>query len=175
MRTLINMSIVGVIALVALGAMWRSWRRRSSEQSEAMPEPLRVAPGESTVVVAAVEGSYISTTRAGDWLDRVMAHGLGLPSPLSLTVRADGVLLERGSGGDVFIPADRLLGVSLSAGQVGKVVGKDGAVVITWQLDPDDTRGVDTAMRLRHPADRVLVTEAVSGLIGTVTTPQEAK
>ena len=71
-------SVLVLVALVVLVylAMWRGWRRRAAKHD--LP-PLVPAPPVSELPEAklAVGARYFGTTLSGDWLDRVIAHGLG--------------------------------------------------------------------------------------------------
>jgi len=130
--------VVLTLATLAFGLgvsllMLRGWRSRVRRQADLPPPP--VAPAtEGDVVVPAVEGLFVGTTFAGDWLDRVAVHGLSSRSPGWLTVRTDGVLLERDSGDDVYVPLRAVRSASVGDALAGKVVGKGGLVLVDWQL-----------------------------------------
>lgn len=145
---------------VIWGLMWWGWRRRGRRQADvgelhAVPEPL------SPSVFGPVETVYVSTTRAGDWLDRVVVHGLGNRSAADVSVHADGVLVRRTSAPDVWVPAVDLTGVRRERGAAGKFVREDGLVVITWTLGD---AALDTALRTRFDHDRDALERAVRDL-----------
>jgi hypothetical protein len=78
MRTTAVAVLALLVVLVWL-AMLAGWRRRAARQTRelGLPPllPTPVDPGAPLTDDA--DGVYVSTTTAGDWLDRVTAHGLG--------------------------------------------------------------------------------------------------
>ena len=71
-------SVLVLLALLLLAylAMWRGWRRRAKKHD--LP-PLVPTPPVADLPEAKLVGGarYFGTTVSGDWLDRVVAHGLG--------------------------------------------------------------------------------------------------
>jgi hypothetical protein len=114
--------------------------------------------------LAPVDATYVSTTRAGDWLDRVTTHDLGVRSPAQVGVFDAGVQITRQGATDLFVPTTALRGASGAPGMAGKVVGGEGLVVLTWQADPTDPRGLDTGLRPKHAADRERLLAALTTL-----------
>lgn len=168
-----GIATVAAVAVVLLLAMARGWRTRATRTAALVPPPVPVpdgaALGEPRVpVVAAV---YVSTTFAGQPLERVVAHGLGTRSAAEVSVHDAGVLLRRGGAADLFVPVQDLVDVHTAAGMAGKVVGGDGLVVLTWQAHDDAGRTVrlDTGLRTRHRADRTTLTAALAALIAPTT------
>lgn len=161
---------VVVLVLLAALALWRmrvGWvhrRRRTQDLVPALP----VAPAElGARRLGPLDAVYVSTTRAGDWLDRVPAQGLGVRSPARVEVHDAGVSIARTGAPDLFVPRGALRGIGTAPGIAGKVVGGEGLAVLTWQADAADPRGLDTGLRLRHTADRSRLVQAVSTLIMT--------
>ena len=67
---------------------------------------------------------------------------------------------------DLFVPTAALRDATRRArAWPGKVVGGDGLVVLTWQADPADPRGLDTGLRPQHAADRARLVDAITPLI----------
>ncbi len=120
--------IMAAALLLAYFAMWRGWRRRTRKHD--LP-PLPPVP-ESAAALQEAEGSYVGTTVSGDWLDRVLAHGLGARSTCRLRLAEGGldVLRDRGS---FRIPAAALRDARHDQGLAGKVVPPHGLLVVTWQ------------------------------------------
>lgn len=146
---------VVVVALIALG-----WRNRLRRQAD-VPAPAEV-PADPGAALAEAEGQYVATTTAGDWLDRIAVHGLGLRGNAVATVHPTGVLVTRVGARTVFVPRTDLVSVQLTAGMTGKFVEKDGLVVITWRLG---TEHVDTGFRTRRPSDKATLLAAVAALL----------
>jgi hypothetical protein len=111
-----------------------------------------------------VEGVYVATTSAGDWMDRIAVHELGVRATADLAVSEAGLIFHRQGAADVFIPADHLTGVRTDRGIAGKVTAeKSGLVVVTWT---HDGRELDTGFRPRRKADTAALTASISTLIG---------
>ncbi|GAB4067654.1 hypothetical protein GCM10028777_24320 [Angustibacter speluncae] len=143
------------------GLMWWGWRGRSRRQA-AVAAPAG-APGRlGDAVVGPLEAVYVSSTRAGDWLDRVVVHGLGERSAASVAVHPEGVLVARTGAPDVWVPVDALDDVRRDRGAAGKFVDAEGLVVLTWRLGDDL---LDTYLRTRYEADREPLATAVRDLL----------
>lgn len=147
--------VVVIVALMALG-----WRNRLRRQSD-VPAPPEI-PGDLGPVLYEAAGQYVATTTAGDWLDRIAVHGLGLRGNAVASVHPEGVLLTRTGARTVFIPRADLISVQLVSGMTGKFVEKEGLVVITWHLG---TERVDTGFRTRHAAHKAQLAAAVAALL----------
>jgi hypothetical protein len=99
------LAILGILLVLALAyyGMYRGWRNRQSRQADLAPLPA-VPEGKSR----GVEGVYVATTTAGDWMDRIAVHELGVRSTADLAVSEAGLIFHRQGAADVFIPADPL-------------------------------------------------------------------
>ncbi|WP_024288197.1 hypothetical protein [Cellulomonas sp. KRMCY2] len=171
-RTTLGVIALAVLFLLALLAMRVGWRGRAA-RSSALLAAIPQAPdaeGLGDARCTPVEATYVVTTTTGDWLERVVAHDLGVRSAAVVTVHDAGVVIARTGATDVFIPATDLRAVGRAPGMAGKVVGRDGLVVIGWTVGD---QGLDTGLRTRHAADREVLTEAVRGLLvpASATTP----
>jgi len=156
------LGILGTLLVVAAGyyGMYRGWRNRQARQADLAPLP----PVPENGKIKGVEGVYVATTTAGDWMDRIAVHELGVRSIADLAVSEAGLIFHRQGATDVFIPADHLTGVRTDRGIAGKVTAeKSGLVVVTWN---HDGRELDTGFRPRRKADTAPLTESISTLIG---------
>jgi hypothetical protein len=152
--------LVLFVALCLL--MWRGWRRRAARQADLPPLPEPPAPL-SGDLVPPVRGVYVSSTTAGDWLDRIVVRDLGVRSRAVMHVTGAGVSFDRVGATDVFIPAAWLRGVRREGGMAGKFVGRDaGLVVLTWELGD---RMLDTGFRVDRSADSDVLVSAVGRLV----------
>ena len=81
--------LFGILLLAYLG-MWRGWRRRAGKHD--LP-PLVEAPAVADLPPARLQSGarYFGTTTSGDWLDRVVARGLGARSSCRLSLSAEGL------------------------------------------------------------------------------------
>jgi hypothetical protein len=155
------LGILGTLVILGLAywAMYRGWQHRKSRQADLAPLP--AVPEDKT---RGVEGVYVATTSAGDWMDRIAVHELGVRSTADLAVSADGLIFHRQGAADVFIPAGHLTGVRTDRGIAGKVTAeKSGLVVVSWN---HDGRELDTGFRPRRKADTAALTESIATLIG---------
>ena len=122
-RLLLTLGMLVFLLGISL-LMLRSWRRRLRSQSD-LPPPPRPPQSLGDVVVAAVPGLFIGTTFAGDWLDRVAAHGLA---------HRDGIRFEREGEADLYLPFADVSAADVGDALAGKVIGKGGMLLVDWQL-----------------------------------------
>ena len=183
----ILLAVVGVVVLVAMRAGWRHRVIRSAAVVPALyPAPVSGDPVLGAPLTAPFDATYVSTTLASDWLDRVAAHGLGARSTAVVQVFDAGVLIERTGAPDLYLPAAAMRAAGTASGIAGKVVGHEGLVVLTWlaprsaetaeapaaapgvEVPGVEVPGVEltTGLRLRHTADRALLIEAAGALAG---------
>ncbi|RJK96753.1 hypothetical protein [Vallicoccus soli] len=154
-----GLTLLVVVGIVLLA--WRGWRRRAAAQGDVPPLP--EAPDDLGDGLVSAEGTYVVTTTEGDWLDRIVVHGLGVRSAAILTVAERGVLFEREGAPDVWVPAAAMRGVRLERGMAGKFVEEGGLVVITWQ---HGERSLDSGFRNRRAEDRDAIVAAVQRIAG---------
>lgn len=161
--TAVWVAVLAVIVALAYAGMWRGWRNRAARQSD-LPEPIWAEGGDvgNGGAEQSVAGTYVSTTSAGQWLDRVTAYGLGSLSRVSVGTRGDGLAVVREGAPSFLIPADDLSGVRRERGIAGKVRERDGLVVITWKLGSAE---LDTGIRPDHKADAERIEQFVAGLM----------
>lgn len=164
----ISVTILILIAALALFGMWRGWVGRTKRSALLVPE----LPQRPTELGAAstepIKVTYVSSTRAGDWLDRVATHDLGARSAATVQVFATGIVIDRVGAESLFIPATHLTGAFLTPGMAGKFVGRDGIVVVTWNpAGPASAMALDTGLFPAHKADRDVLHSAFQELIDT--------
>ncbi|MGA9746501.1 MAG: hypothetical protein WBQ50_03495 [Nocardioides sp.] len=156
METWQAVGLLGVVLVLAYLGMWRGWRGRANKHE--LP-PLVHAPTIRDLPDAKVGAGarYVGTTVAGDWLDRVVARGLGARSLCRLNLSPEGLDVIR-LGGSFRIPSSALRGARHDQGIAGKVVPPHGLLVVTWE---HGDYVLDTGFRLTDEvvADRG-VTEA---------------
>jgi hypothetical protein len=157
-RLLLTAATLAVVVLLGL-LMRRGWRRRAARQSDV--PALSGQPLGGTDRVPPAEGVYVSSTTAGDWLDRITAQGLGARSEAVLRVTGAGVAFERTGAPDVVIPASDLQGARIEPGMAGKFVGPSGLVVVRWQ---HGERALDTGFRAREIGRQAELVDAINAL-----------
>jgi hypothetical protein len=151
--------IAGLLLFVVLvyWLMRQGWKWRGSLQS-GLPE-LPALPEESGPALLTMTGRYHGSTTAGQWLDRIVAHGLGARSRAELTLTDAGLEVVRPGARDFFVPAARLRGARLDKGIAGKVLTEGGLLVITWQHG--DVL-IDSGFRSERSAEHTAWVEAVN-------------
>lgn len=118
-----------VLALLIYGLMWWGWRRRSRKHD--LPELLWLDEGRQVVGTTA-RGRYFGSTVHGDWLDRVVAQGLGNRSDVTIVLHDEGLDVRRPGLRGFRIPADALRSAGTASGIAGKVIPPHGVLVVTW-------------------------------------------
>jgi len=158
--------VVGALVLLAvLGGvyflMWRGWRNRARKHAIAdlVPVPER-SDGEPLLHA---DGRYFGTTVHGQWLDRVVARGLGGRSVAELSLFEQGLdVLRHGSGHDPFhIPRAALRAARHERGIAGKVVPPHGLLVVTWE---HGDYVLDSGFRLASPGEHEAWVRTISTL-----------
>jgi hypothetical protein len=128
--TWVPVAILAALVVLIYLAMWRGWRRRAHKHD--LP-PLVETPPVSELPTAKLQAGarYFGTTVSGDWLDRVVARGLGARSSCRLSLSGEGLDVIR-LAGSFRIRADALRGARHDQGIAGKVVPPHGLLVVTW-------------------------------------------
>ena len=145
--TWVPVALLGVVLVLAYLGMWRGWKGRAAKHD--LPPLVAVPPVAELPEPKLVGGArYFGTTVAGDWLDRVVARGLGARSQARLNLSAEGLDVVR-LAGSFRIPAAALRGARHDQGIAGKVVPPHGLLVVTWEHG-DHT--LDSGFRLTDEA-----------------------
>ncbi|MEU8586124.1 hypothetical protein AB0C59_03800 [Streptomyces sp. NPDC048664] len=156
--------LVGIVLFVALvyWLMREGWKWRGTLQSD-LPEPpdAPTEPGEATLTMS---GRYHGSTTAGQWLDRIVAHGLGTRSRVELTLTHAGLVVVRPGARDFFVPAARLREARLDKGIAGKVLTEGGLLVVTWELGD---KLIDSGFRSDHAAEHNEWVDTLNQMINT--------
>ncbi|MFI9274670.1 hypothetical protein ACIGXM_28770 [Kitasatospora sp. NPDC052896] len=164
---------VGLVILIGLiyWLMRQGWNWRRTLQAD-LPE-LPAVPDDPGPAILESGGRYHGSTTAGNWLDRVVAHGLGNRSLAELTLTGRGLLVRRPGAEDLWIPVEDLTGARLESGIAGKVVPA-GLLVVGWTLQG---RALDSGFRLDraddHAAWAAEVEQLATGTTATRTTKTE--
>lgn len=139
------MSVVVIVVPAAVLMIW-GWRRRVRRQQNA----IAALPEAPAVLQGAVgrRGKYVATTIAGDPYDRIAVRGLAFRGAAEVAVSAEGILVARGGERDIWIAADRVVGVDRATWTIDRVVEGSGLHLVRWRLGD---REVDTYLRLDEP------------------------
>ncbi|MET9444778.1 hypothetical protein [Streptomyces sp. NPDC006610] len=156
--------VVGLALFVALvyWLMREGWKWRGTLQSD-LPE-LLTAPEETGPVKLSMSGRYHGSTTAGQWLDRIVAHGLGTRSRAELTLTDAGLDVVRPGAADFFVPASALREARLDKGIAGKVLTEGGLLVVTWA---HGDRLIDSGFRSDRAAEHPEWVAAINSMTKT--------
>lgn len=162
--------VVGLLIFIGLmyWLMRQGWKWRGALQSD-LPE-LPAAPAGLPAPRLAMTGRYHGSTTAGQWLERIVARGLGVRSRAEVTLTDAGVDVVRTGAPDFFVPVASLRGARLDKGIAGKVLIEGGLLVITWE---HGGRVLDSGFRSDRAADHPAWVEAIETL--TTTTREGAR
>ncbi|MFC9229364.1 hypothetical protein ACFTZI_10425 [Streptomyces decoyicus] len=156
--------VVFVYWLMRQGWKWRGTLQGDLPELPAAPadagEPrLMAGPSPATTPSGGgkppltMSGRYHGSTTAGQWLDRIVARGLGTRSRAELTLTDQGLDVVRPGAADFFVPAAALRGARLDKGIAGKVLTEGGLLIVTWE---HGGRQIDSGFRSdradEHPA-----------------------
>ncbi|MFI8517996.1 hypothetical protein ACIGEZ_09260 [Streptomyces sp. NPDC085481] len=156
--------VAGLLLFIAFvyWLMRQGWKWRGSLQSDLPPLPeVPQAPGEAKLTLG---GRYHGSTTAGQWLDRIVAHGLGLRSRAELTLTDAGITVVRPGANDFLIPAGQLREARLDKGIAGKVLTEGGLLVVTWA---HGDKLLDSGFRSDRAAEHAAWVEALNTMSST--------
>ncbi|PWI09197.1 hypothetical protein DIZ27_18020 [Streptomyces sp. NWU339] len=164
--------VVGLALFVALvyWLMREGWKWRGTLQGDLPGLP--TTPDDPGPAKLSASGRYHGSTTAGQWLDRIVAHGLGTRSRVELTLTDAGLDVVRPGAGDFFVPADALRGARLDKGIAGKVLTEGGLLVVTWA---HGERLIDSGFRFDHAADHNEWVPAINSMSKTNVTTEGAE
>ncbi|MCX4646720.1 hypothetical protein [Streptomyces sp. NBC_01446] len=159
--------IVGLLLFIALvyWLMRQGWTWRGTLQGDLPPLPAAPsAPGPARLELS---GRYHGSTTAGQWLDRIVAHGLGTRSRVELTLTDAGLDVVRPGATDFFIPGAQLREARLDKGIAGKVLTEGGLLIVTWG---HGDKLIDSGFRSDHAAEQAEWVETLNNVIDTNST-----
>ncbi|MFF7546661.1 hypothetical protein ACFZCU_23950 [Streptomyces canus] len=159
--------LVGLALFVALvyWLMREGWKWRGTLQGD-LPE-LPTAPDDPGPARLGMSGRCHGSTTAGQWLDRIVAHGLGTRSRVELTLTDAGLDVVRPGATDFFIPREALREAVLGKGIAGKVLTEGGLLVVTWA---HGERLIDSGFRSDHAAEHTDWVDAINSMINKTET-----
>ncbi|WP_037682459.1 PH-like domain-containing protein [Streptomyces cellulosae] len=159
--------LVGLALFVALvyWLMREGWKWRGTLQGDLPALP--AAPSEPGEARLTMSGRYHGSTTAGQWLDRIVAHGLGTRSRVELTLTDAGLDVVRPGASDFFVPREALREARLDKGIAGKVLTEGGLLVVTWA---HGERLIDSGFRSDHAAEHRAWVDLINSMTKTTTT-----
>jgi hypothetical protein len=147
--------------------MREGWKWRGTLQGD-LPE-LPTAPSEPGEPKLVLSGRYHGSTTAGQWLDRIVARGLGTRSKVELTLTDEGLDVVRPGAADFFVPKDALREARLDKGIAGKVLAEGGLLIVTWQ---HGDKMIDSGFRSNRAAEHTAWVEAINSMRTTSLTTE---
>lgn len=156
--------VVGLLVFVAFvyWLMRQGWKWRGTLQGDLPELPVRPdEPGEPRLTLS---GRYHGSTTAGQWLDRIVAHGLGTRSRVELTLTDQGLAVVRPGATDFFVPTAALRGARLDKGIAGKVLTEGGLLIVTWE---HGGKQLDSGFRSDRAAEHTAWVDALTTLSTT--------
>ena len=165
--TLLTLLAVGLLYLLML----RGWRNRQRRQGD-LPAPPTPPERRGDLLLPAVPGLFVGTTYADDWLDRIAVHDLAHRAAGWLLVATDGVHVEREGLPDLYLPYDVVQAAAPGDALAGKVVGREGLLLVDWHLGG---QRLTSGFRADdHDAHRRLA-DAITSQLSTHPPAQEAR
>ncbi|UWE09449.1 PH-like domain-containing protein [Actinacidiphila bryophytorum] len=157
--------IVGLLLFVGLvyWLMRQGWQWRRTLQGGLPALPQAPEAARTAQPLLTMEGRYHGSTTAGQWLDRIVAHGLGVRSRAALTLTEHGLDVDRTGAPGFFVPAAALRGARLDKGIAGKVLTEGGLLVVTWE---HGGTLIDSGFRSDRAADHPAWVEHITRLSG---------
>lgn len=154
-----------LLGLVLLTLIVIGWRHRVAAGQMVLTS-LPQAPGQwAAAPVESFEGTYVTTTVAGDWLARFNGFGLGNRATAELNLFPNGLQLYRHGEETLNLPAPTLTAVGVTSGMVGKVVAKRDLVVISWKWEEHN---FETGFLPRHRKETPIVLAKIESLVPPV-------
>ncbi|MEU9117737.1 hypothetical protein AB0D04_39915 [Streptomyces sp. NPDC048483] len=164
--------VVGLLVFVIFlyWLMRQGWKWRGTLQGDLPELPTTPDdPGEPTLTLT---GRYHGSTTAGQWLDRIVARGLGTRSRAELTLTDQGLDVVRPGAQDFFVPAAALRGARLDKGIAGKVLTEGGLLIVTWK---HGDREIDSGFRADRADEHAAWVEALTTLANTTSTTEHTE
>ncbi|MFF0813897.1 transporter [Rhodococcus sp. NPDC003318] len=134
-----------VFWVVMVALMYWGWKGRAKRQQDRVGQLPEVPADLGAEVIAPSSGLYVGSTLAPSWQDRIAVGDLGYRATCDLSRHEKGILLERDGASAIWIPNESIRAIRTERGLAGKVMSKDGVLVIRWEL-PTGTE-IDTGFR----------------------------
>jgi len=137
--------VIGVVVLLLLLMVtgWYARKRRQAYIGVPQQPPADLASGHPSF-----SGKYVSTTLAGDQLNRVAVHSLGFRGNCTIEVHEAGIAVFRAGERDLWILLADVRGIRRASMTIDRVVESNGLQVIEWTLDGT---AVDSFFRMDDP------------------------
>ena len=159
------LTIVAFLVIVAL--MWLGWRRRTRAQA-GLSSPLEAPQSTSQPIGQWGDVHYVSTSRTGDALDRIVVPPLGFRGRAEVTVLREGPIVHIAGERAFFIPTEEIEETIDGTVTIDRVVENGGLTIIRWLLPADeaasDRVSVETSLRVVDATAREQLKTALRSL-----------
>lgn len=125
--TAVIVVIVGVI-FAAMAWAWRTRAHRDAAYASHDDQPLLKLIRDFDSLM------YVSSTPAGEPLQRLSLPGLRYRGPAQLSIYEDGITIAVRAEQPVHIAATRVTGSAVARVRIGKAVEQDGLTLIQWRI-----------------------------------------
>lgn len=145
-------SVIVIVIPAAILMVW-GWRRRVRRQQDAVDALPEVPAAALRSLSESSEpkgrrGKYVATTTVGDPYDRIAVRGLAFRGFATVAASTDGILIVRDGEADIWITADRIVGIDRATWTIDRVVEDKGLHLVRWH---HGEREIDTYLRLDEP------------------------
>ncbi|MBY4226484.1 transporter [Rhodococcus fascians] len=159
-RVLIVIGFILFWALMIALIFW-GWRGRQKRQEGRIGEIPAVPDDLGANRIQPATGLYVGSTIAPSWQDRIAVGDIGHRATGELSRHEKGILLDRDGESPIWIPNESIRAIRTERGLAGKVMTKDGLLVIRWEL-PTGTE-IDTGFRADDKQIYPVWTEGFTG------------
>ncbi len=134
-----------VFWIAMIGLIFWGWRGRQKRQADTIGTLPEVPADLGSTIIEPSSGLYVGSTIAPSWQDRIAVGDIGHRATAELSRHDRGILLARTGESSIWIPGESIRAIRTERGLAGKVMSKDGLLVIRWML-PTGTE-IDTGFR----------------------------
>ncbi|MBF4459328.1 MULTISPECIES: PH-like domain-containing protein [unclassified Pseudoclavibacter] len=160
-----TLTIVAFLIIVVL--MWLGWRRRVRGQA-GISTPLEAPHSTQQPLGHWHDVHYVSTSRTGDALDRIVVPPLGFRGRAEVTVLREGPVVQIAGERAFFIPAGDIEATIDGTVTIDRVVENGGLTIIRWLLPADEHANprvsVETSLRVVDATAREQLKTALHSL-----------
>lgn len=155
-KDLMAVMAAALILILAALAFW-GWRSRKARQEAIFESPAEALEffGEE---LARASGSYVATSFANDFLERINAYGLGIRGVAEILVFTEGILVVRRGERPLAIDKSQITGVSNSQYVIDRAVEAEGIISISWNQNETP---LATHLRVVDEASRQVIIDAL--------------
>ncbi len=143
MRVLLSLPVLALLVLSVWG-MYRGWQHRAQRQTQGLGDFLVAPTDPGPVLLGPETGLYVGSTIGGNWQNRIAVGDIGHRAAAELSLHAAGVLLSRHGASSIWLPHNTIEGARTDNRLAGKVMTKDGLLVLRWRVGQET---VDTGFR----------------------------